>query len=369
MAGGREPALDGLRGVAALVVLFSHMACFWSGCIVFALSQGATRPDGPIETVLFDTPLRLLWQGHSAVIVFFVLSGFVLAQPWVTGNGQRWGVFVVRRIARVYLPYLAALSLTLLLRQAAGHDWLPNLGYLVNTTWEKPITSTVVLHHLAMDGRESTLDPPIWSLVWEMRVSMIFPLLVWPAVLLGLPGLSVVLAGLLVAGASAAPWADDAERMAGTAMLFVFGIGLAFRAASVVPWLSRRLPATVVLLAGLALVGPFWSRDVMLDMLPLGVGSLLLIAAALMEGAVRRALLSGPAQWLGRVSYSLYLIHLPIMLAVVRLMHGRAPLLVLVTAGAGLALIASVWFQRAIEAPCQRLGRRLTARSGEFSRA
>lgn len=58
------PELDGLRGLAALMVFFSH-------------AMGLLYPT-PLITYLQSSPFRILWDGAAAVDFFFVLSGFVL---------------------------------------------------------------------------------------------------------------------------------------------------------------------------------------------------------------------------------------------------------------------------------------------------
>jgi len=73
----RYTSLDGLRGLASLVVLVHH--CFLiSPQLAAAVDSNGT---GPFESWVWwvtFTPVHLLWAGQEAVIVFFILSGFVL---------------------------------------------------------------------------------------------------------------------------------------------------------------------------------------------------------------------------------------------------------------------------------------------------
>ncbi|MCB9988463.1 MAG: acyltransferase family protein [Rhodospirillales bacterium] len=70
----RFHGLDSLRGIAALVVVFNH---FYG--VIPALASS--------ENWLFSyTPLHTLIAGRQAVIIFFVLSGFVLSLPYVQGR-------------------------------------------------------------------------------------------------------------------------------------------------------------------------------------------------------------------------------------------------------------------------------------------
>ncbi|MGH7001396.1 MAG: acyltransferase family protein, partial [Stellaceae bacterium] len=78
----RLPSLDSLRGIAALTVVIHHtlttLPAFW------AVYTGA--PASRLARIMAFSPLHLLWDGHQAVLVFFVLSGFVLSLPYWQGR-------------------------------------------------------------------------------------------------------------------------------------------------------------------------------------------------------------------------------------------------------------------------------------------
>lgn len=71
----RDPAVDALRGYAALIVVIAHTTV-----------AGIYQVE-PLWSTLKWLPVRLFWSGHQAVILFFVLSGFSLALM-LRGNGQ-----------------------------------------------------------------------------------------------------------------------------------------------------------------------------------------------------------------------------------------------------------------------------------------
>src|ERR1700704_3301212 len=91
--------LDSLRGVAALTVVFHHFSRICSPRVIYFLDR---------------TPFRLLVAGHQAVILFFLLSGFVLTLPYKKNDRLNYGPFLVKRVCRIYLPYLGALALAIL---------------------------------------------------------------------------------------------------------------------------------------------------------------------------------------------------------------------------------------------------------------
>jgi peptidoglycan/LPS O-acetylase OafA/YrhL len=72
---GRLAALDSLRGLLALSVFLFHIVLVYDKGIV---SDNPAPPTSLAEWVLNNSPLRIFWSGHQAVVGFFVLSGFVL---------------------------------------------------------------------------------------------------------------------------------------------------------------------------------------------------------------------------------------------------------------------------------------------------
>src|SRR5918911_5535391 len=82
----RNAALDGLRGVAALVVVGGHLVMASAPALALAVDTRTTPVDSTLGRAFLVTPLHVLWGGNEAVIVFFVLSGFVLALPQARGR-------------------------------------------------------------------------------------------------------------------------------------------------------------------------------------------------------------------------------------------------------------------------------------------
>jgi peptidoglycan/LPS O-acetylase OafA/YrhL len=97
--GARIEQLDSVRGLAALsVVLCHHLIAyprFWDAYVF--------GPQGN-KTGLFFPPVYILWAGHSAVVLFFVLSGYVLFLPTLQHRQPTYGKYLIKRFCRIYLP-------------------------------------------------------------------------------------------------------------------------------------------------------------------------------------------------------------------------------------------------------------------------
>jgi peptidoglycan/LPS O-acetylase OafA/YrhL len=221
------------------------------------------------------------------------------------------------------------------------------------------------------------LNGPLWSLRWEVIFSALLPLYVGfarvvPRATVLKIALMAVLIGvgvqtrhnsliyLPVFGAGAA-LAGDLDR--------IRGLAAAMAGRRILPW--------VLLVIGLALadagaitplIGP--DSHILLHRLSNNIdpalGATLLVLLAIVATPVRAACESKPVLWLGKQSFSLYLVHEPIVVSVALLLgrHSSAGLVVLIAVP--LSLLASWGFQRLIEGPAHRLsqavGRSVTAR-------
>ena len=184
--GGRFRYLDGVRGLASLQVLVSH-------CLL-AFLPGAERTVG------------FLADGDFAVLLFFVMSGFVLT---ISFERQRavLPLIVISRIFRLALPVAAAclFGLLLLLAMPDAHvraGELSGSGFLAGKTIASPLRAVAdilgvtmwtgtsnttlfgFLRHV-LPTTENSLDPPIWSMHLELWGSFLVLFLVtvnraWP---------------------------------------------------------------------------------------------------------------------------------------------------------------------------------------------
>jgi peptidoglycan/LPS O-acetylase OafA/YrhL len=218
--------LDGLRGLAALYVVFHHTLAF--------------TPIPSHTSVLLHYVLRLYTYlvsfGHQAVVVFIVLSGYVLMLPVArTQDGHMpkgvWDYFK-RRARRILPPYYAALFLALViiaLDPGLHHPPIQKLAFYWQGVWPAlswPIIGShlLLVHNLMPYGYN--INPPMWSVALEWQIYFLFPFLFLPLWrrfgLLGpVVGACVLSLGILHQGlfpvyAWTAPW-----------MLVAFTLGMA----------------------------------------------------------------------------------------------------------------------------------------------
>src|ERR1700730_7544565 len=162
---GRLPELDALRGLAALTVVFHHLECLLrpshesAGMLRNAFLNllhghgfhAFAQAIGPIR-LLDLTPIYLVVAGHEPVVLFFVLSGFVLALPFYRGRALSYRAFVAKRIFRIYIPYVVAILFAIFLNATLSRGGIPTLNEWFNQTWRLPVTGSEVGRHFLFLG-------------------------------------------------------------------------------------------------------------------------------------------------------------------------------------------------------------------------
>jgi peptidoglycan/LPS O-acetylase OafA/YrhL len=337
--------LDAIRGVAAFIVVCTH--------INFTI---------PGQTWWLELPvLRLLRAGAYAVAIFFVLSGLVLYLQIETSR-PNYLAFVVRRAFRLFPAFLVAVTTSYAIYvfwQPAG---VPTLSASFNeTSWPAGITFDAFIGHLPLNGASDALLRQTWSLVYEWRISLIFPIVAYAFIRQS--GMTVAasfgLALLLVGPLS---WMTDA--FANTAFylsFFVAGMAIARWRREIV-LIMRRTPvlrAAIFVLCAYYVLGRSVSagRGSWIQCAALAA---LMIIFCMSHPKARAILRSAPLQYLGRISYSLFLVHMIWIGVLFRLMDGNNPLLI-AAAVIGASIASADLLNRFVEQPANRFGRMLSS--------
>jgi peptidoglycan/LPS O-acetylase OafA/YrhL len=336
--GERFPELDSLRGLAAVVVVLHHFKLmFYRGALTTGLPSLIAYP---------------FTAGHEAVTLFFVLSGFVLSLPYLRRKERPYFVFLIRRVLRIYGPYLAALLLSVV----GCFVWHNNTGV---GTWSNPVTTVSLLQPIAFIGNYDFFryNTAFWSLVYEMRVSIIFPVLALIAVNLRARW---VLLLIVVCTYNARTVPILTVECAG---IFIGGLLLAKHIATLGAAYRRLAKWQRVLCAALSFAlyneGHLLVRTALwhLGYLPVSVGAAGLIVVALFSNTVSRFLQNPVPEFLGKISYSVYLVHGTVLYALARSLGGRISHPALFMIYLPTALLLSWCFHTAVEAPFLRMSR------------
>lgn len=350
----RVAALDGLRGLAALAVLWGH-------------AEGALRKPFAVAVWLHTGPLAVVLNGIGGIHVFFVLSGYCLTASARRGRGLvALAQYGVRRVFRIHLPFAFGLLVAwLATATTVGTPDVPGLSPWIERLRNVHLDVPHLLYSLRFPG-EAFLQMPVgWTLQVEMIFSLLLPFGVW------LAGAThgAVLVALGVAALLAEPALHHAQPYA---LDFALGIALHLERVRLAAAFAR-LPALlrgVLPLLGIALLTtPRWLRidrpypdESAVALLVFGGGAAVLVACAVHVGALRRMLAWRPLAELGRVSYSVYLLHLTVILLAAGLVEERVGVggALAFTAGVtavtlALAPLSFAWVER----PAIRLGNRV----------
>ena len=100
--------------------------------------------------------MALVKSGDAAVILFFILSGFVLALPFLGARAPSYPGFLAKRVCRIYLPYLAAVALAIACAAILGDEALPGLSQWANAPWQDGFGVGVLVGHATMLGSFTT---------------------------------------------------------------------------------------------------------------------------------------------------------------------------------------------------------------------
>jgi peptidoglycan/LPS O-acetylase OafA/YrhL len=305
----RVVGLDGIRGLAALFVVLNHIfERAWPG------DPGANR-----------APLWAAWMlyGRFAVVMFIALSGFSLGLA-PARSGWRFksiATYAHRRAWRILPPYWAALGFSLVM------TWL----VLAQPGWARPNGKSVVVYGLLVQDvyHVGTPNKAFWSIAIEVQLYFLLPLLLLLVRRVSARAMVCLVAAIVVAIGVLGPHVP----LMNTALIkftpdlaVAFAVGLL--AAGIVtadqrtrsrPWAGYALAATVPVIALMAVKGSTWS-NLNLFWLDLAwvpaFGCFLAAIATSRPRPVIRFLDGRLPRSLGGCSYSLYLTHMPIVIAV-----------------------------------------------------
>ncbi|WP_410501901.1 acyltransferase [Exiguobacterium acetylicum] len=392
----RIHSLDSLRGLASLTVVFHH------SMLALPLFYLAYKHDyqNKLTQFITNSPIHMLWGGHEAVLLFFVLSGFVLSIPFLNNKPFTYKKYIIKRFCRIYIPYIVSIFLSYTLFYFIQPHNLRGMSDNFNEMWSHSIDLYDFFSYLFMLGAGViNLNGVTWSLVHEMRISFFFPLLMIFIVRLNWKK-SVFIGGLfflflwtaLTLTSELIRFKEMSDLILSFAEtfyytpFFIIGACLAKYKDSLIntiKMLSNTLKLLLIFLV-VVLYNFEWmsfgfgglkyketiipTRVVSLIVdytVVLGVSILLILI--LSSYRLTKLLNVSILQSLGKVSYSLYLIHMIIMLTLVHLFNEEIPTILLLMLSPFISVISSYIFYYMIEKNSIKIGIYLTNINNEQS--
>ena len=379
--------IDALRALAALYVMFGHA---FAQLVPYEQILADINPRS--EKILSFINVALFRHGHLAVAVFIVISGYCLMLPLARRDKvelEGTGRFIGRRARRILPPYYAALavSLVMMLVMPGMSNVTIGEGFAALPAFETwTIVSHVLLIHHWSDAWIIKIVPPFWSIGVEWQIYFLMPLLLLP-LLRRLGKLKMLLAaacigvGLTYACAGFLP---KIQTYIHFVALFAAGMVTAqvcFSPSDESRHLRERLPAAKCFFSLLGfilfllvlqtriswtskplihLVGQMtWENVWVMDYLVTACFCSLLVALCqetkgAAVGRINRMLHWSPLILVGHFSYSLYLIHDPVLRLVCTVgeyLHFSAIMqyIVMFTAGVPLAIICGYLLYLTVE--------------------
>jgi peptidoglycan/LPS O-acetylase OafA/YrhL len=307
------PLLDFLRATAALLVLFAHTRSDWYFLDIGAVAQ----PGLVLKLFYFITEL-----GHEAVVIFFVLSGFLIGGSLF--DSMRRGSFdlvryLIARFVRIYIVYIPALVITetvfLFGPILLGDPGAPHVRPLFD---QRQLgfggVSQAICHLAGLQGfscLEWYQNPSLWSLGYEWALYLFAPaiigLIAWKASL----GVRLM-AGALVCAIAATVCQYPSEGVFWFIAWFLGAGSYRILRAGLVPLPAGLLGAGLIV-AGMAISRIEGASQLKTDTI-IAAGTAIAIACRPMAAFPLAPRLFG---WAAGFSYTLYAIHAPIIYLIV----------------------------------------------------
>lgn len=306
-------AFEAMRGLAALIVVNVHMStAFYPHLHPRGGGLGATWPTS------------FFWNGRGAVILFFVLSGFVLTLRYFqTGDTTRIMNLAVRRWPRLlFLTTIASVVSALLVMLIGDGYWHPPAQASKAETIAAAGIDPTLLNGflegflLTFIRGDSLFVTPLWTMFYEFYGSyLVFGI----ALLVGTMPASRTIRGTVILVAMLGAFLVSPY-------LFAFTVGAA------ASWLTAqdrfalsKWTRRAAIVLGLSLLTLNKTTPILGTLEVYAIGAALLFLGIAASETFQRAMGGRFSAWLGRISFPLYVIHYPIIGSLGWWAHQQAP--------------------------------------------
>ncbi len=369
--GRRITYLDGLRGLAALLVVFFHTSSAFVPAIIYGTAHGG------IAHVFYSAPILNIWmQGNFMVCVFYALSGFALAYATLSRGGVGSAISgLVRRYPRLAIPTMCATVIAFVMLRlklfpvqraaAISHSsWLAGLWQFTPS-----LKGAVREGAIGVFGSHgSAYDAPLWTMHNELRGSLIVFAVLILAPRRGLRMIAYAALAILtfhsyllgfVAGMAICEltltYGQRGESLARKHLWWIAPIGIFGLVLGSYPTPSSTMPSFYDHLLPHIFGSGAFAQQIGTNV----VGAILVLVAVVALRPVQRALETAPMQFLGRISFALYLLHFLVMGSLgaetVIFLHGPLPYAIAAIAAfvvvVGVSMLAAWAFTLFVDEP------------------
>ncbi|WP_317946479.1 acyltransferase [Carnobacterium maltaromaticum] len=344
--------LDSIRGIASVTVVFAHLASVYA------------------EETFFKTSVQSL--GRSAVILFFLLSGLSLSislmkRPTAQFGLREYIAYLVKRFTRIYTPFLIVLLLSEFLflliqpeKIAGVSDQFNKIGTITN--W------SLFSENMFMTGNNvSLLNPVIWSLIIEIRLSILFPFLFFFVSYWRIPAFIFLLIASFMLG-TILLYALGNQFLIGQTFFhtgfFTLGIGLSlfWNQLNKIPkkWLFPLIFISCLLYFHVIFLVLFKIKNVQfISDIVIGIGSTGILIVCTQSKSIQRFLTYVVYLQLGKISFSLYLVHSVVLILMLRILSPFLSIIVIELISIPIIFSISYFCYLIIENPTKLIGQYL----------
>lgn len=378
----RYDSLDSIRGFASVAVMFGHMLL----CLpVFYSVIYSENIKSTFAQILSFSPLHLFWGGHEAVILFFVLSGFVLSLPYLNGSKLVYGHYIIKRFFRIYIPYILIIAISISLKSFLySPDGIVGLSKWFNWMWMLPVDSKMLFNLIFMTGDSThNIDTVAWSLGHEIRISLIFPFI---ALLIKRMNFTqiIIFINLLIIDYSIVPrnFPFHLHETFYYLVFFVFGAFLAKYRNRLGEILHQKTSLMKGFLFIFALIlynwhwnlGLFITKDNSLWAIfntteivdfSAAIGASIFFMFAIHSKIVEKILTYRVSIFMGKISYSLYLIHPVVLLTLLYTLKSILDPKVIILFVPLVSILLAGLYYRFVELPSMKLGKSIVSKLKE----
>lgn len=298
----RFKELDGLRGIAAIMVFLSHFfGIFYENHFINSIQNSG---------------LRFFWNGDAAVILFFVLSGFVLTFSLIH-NKTNYFYFTIKRIFRIFPAYYISIILGIILIKYFEPSRLIGLSSWIQSFWLNKITMKDIFNHIILifSFNSKIINPVIWSLSVEIKMSLLLPIILifYKSKFRVLFSIIILINSLIL---------SNYQGLFYYLPEFSIGLVAAINHQKIICFISNLNSQILILFFFISLL-LFGNRFLIANKIEYdeiiithltGIGAIMLIILVSYYQFIKKILSSKLLDIIGKISYSFYLVHFPVLI-------------------------------------------------------